>query len=88
MIEAGALGAEGKQALGRDIVVEVREGRVFSQIGKFPVVEAGPPQALVIDVEGEGVDQVELRAGIGAQANDVARVGRNFGLVEHDMKHG
>jgi hypothetical protein len=30
---------------------------------------------------------MELCTGIGAQANDVARVGRNFGLVENDSKH-
>jgi hypothetical protein len=30
---------------------------------------------------------VQLTAGVGAQPDDIAGIGRNFGLIEDDMKH-
>jgi hypothetical protein len=30
---------------------------------------------------------MQLRAGVGAQANDIPGIGRNFGLEEDDIKH-
>src|SRR3989344_532048 len=70
----------------------------------FVVVEPGAPQLAVFEAEAEGLDEVQPRAGIGARplfltrpyllpslestADDVAGVGRNPGLIEHDVKHG
>ena len=33
------------------------------------------------------LDQVQIGTGIGAQADDIARVGRDFGLVQNYGKH-
>lgn len=52
------------------------------------VVEPGPPHPRLIQFEPEGPDQVQVGPCIRAQANDVARVGRDFRLVQDDMEHG
>ena len=57
------------------------------QRGVFVVVETGAAQGLVVDVETERFDEMKFGAGVGAKADHVARVGRNFGLVENDGKH-
>jgi hypothetical protein len=56
--------------------------------GAFVIVEPGAAQGLVAELEAEGFDKVELGPGVGAEADDVAGVGRNFGLVEDDCDHG
>lgn len=55
--------------------------------GVFVIIQAGPAQALVRDVKTERLDEMQFGAGVGAQANDVARVGRDFRLIENDGKH-
>jgi hypothetical protein len=45
-------------------------------------------QALVADAETKRFDQMQLSPGIGAQADDVAGIGRDFRLVEDDGEHG
>lgn len=30
---------------------------------------------------------MQLQAGVGAEANDIAGVGRDLRLIQHDMKH-
>ena len=49
-----------------------------------PIVEAGAAQVLVGNRESQGLDQVELGAGHGAEPGHVARVGRDSGMDEHD----
>ena len=71
-----------------DAVQEDRQRRMGPDLRPFVVVEPGAPQLAVFEAEAEGLDEVQPRAGIGAQADDVAGVGRNPGLVEHDVKHG
>ena len=51
------------------------------------VIEAGAAQGLVVDVETQWLDKVQLGARIGAQADHVAGVGRNLGLVKDDGDH-
>ena len=55
--------------------------------GVLVVVEAGAAQARVVEREAQRLDQVQPRAGVRAQADDVAGVGRDFGLVEDDVEH-
>ena len=64
------------------------EPLVYAHFGQFGVVEARPPQLAAPKAEPERFDQVQPRAGIRAQADDVAGVGRNLRLVEDDLKHG
>jgi hypothetical protein len=52
------------------------------------VIQSGSFQPGVIEREPQWADQVQAAAGVGAQADDVARVGRYFRLVKNDVKHG
>lgn len=54
----------------------------------FVVVEAGSSQSLVSDIEAEWFNQMEFGTGVGAKTNDVACIGRDFGLIENDGGHG
>jgi hypothetical protein len=38
-------------------------------------------------VEAEWLNQMKPAAAIGAEANNVARVGRNFGLKQYNIEH-
>ena len=51
------------------------------------VIEAGTAQPGVVHLEAERLDQVQARAGVGAQADHVAGVGRNLRLVKHHLEH-
>ncbi len=51
------------------------------------IIQPGAAQFPVLQPEAERFDQVQARTGVGAQAHDVAGVGRNLGLIEHDVKH-
>lgn len=52
------------------------------------VVQPGATQAFVIQFETQRLDQVQLAAGVGAQADDVAGIGWDFGLEQDDVEHG
>ncbi|MFD2423589.1 hypothetical protein ACFSUI_05060 [Ralstonia solanacearum] len=54
----------------------------------FVIVQSGAAHARVLERKAEWFDQVQLRAGVGAQADHIARVGRNFGFDENDVEHG
>ena len=51
------------------------------------IVQARAAHGLLVDVEAERRDQVQARAGVGAQADHVAGVRRDLGLVQDDVKH-
>lgn len=51
-----------------------------------PVIEAGAAEVAVIEGEAEGLDEVEVGSGGGAEAGDVAGIGGNFGIKEDDME--
>lgn len=42
---------------------------------------------LVLKWETEWFYQMQLYAGIGTQADNIARIGRNLGLIKNDVKH-
>jgi len=63
------------------------EVRMSFYLRPLTVIQSGAPQFLVLQPEAERFDQMQARAGVGAQPHDVAGVGRNLGLIEHDMKH-
>src|SRR4029079_7182815 len=60
---------------------------VTADFGELVVVEPSPAQRGVVEVETERFDQVQTRAGVGAEPDDVAGVGRNFRLKKDDMEH-
>jgi hypothetical protein len=60
---------------------------VGSHLGKFTVVEARAAQPRLVKLETEWLHEVQVDAGIRAQANDIACVGRNLGLVQDQAEH-
>jgi hypothetical protein len=54
---------------------------------KLAVVQAGAAQFFIIQIKTQGLYQMESKAGIGAEANNIARIGGDFGLIEHYVKH-
>src|SRR5690606_5059612 len=82
------LGAQGEHA-GR---LHGGEAAVQTGVGLYPgvfvIIQPGTAQPLVIQLETQWLDQMQLAAGIGAQTDDVARVGRDLGLEQGDMEHG
>ena len=53
----------------------------------LPVIHARAFELGIVELEAEGFDEMERRAGGGAEARDVAGVGRDFGF-EQDEVHG
>lgn len=60
---------------------------VVNDTGVLVIIQSGPPQALVGDDKAQWFNEMQLGAGIGAQANDVAGVGGDFRLIEDDGEH-
>ena len=52
------------------------------------IVQPRPAHFGVVDGKAQRFDQVQRAAGIGAQPDDIAGVGRDFGLDENDVEHG
>lgn len=61
---------------------------VHLQLRELLVVEAGAAHCLARELEAERLHDVERRAAVGAQADDVAGIGRDLRLEEHDVEHG
>jgi len=55
---------------------------------QFVIIQAGAPQAPILERESERLDKVQARSGIRAQPYDIARVRRDFRLIKNDMKQG
>ena len=56
--------------------------------GELVVIQPGAFYASIVPGKSQGIDEVQSGTGIGAQANYVARVGRNLGTVQDDVEHG
>ena len=54
----------------------------------FVVVEAGTPQARLVQLESQRTDEVQNAAGVGAKPYNVAGVRGDFRLIEDDVEHG
>jgi hypothetical protein len=86
-------GREGKDAKRRAAGVgpsplERGVGVVPAHVNGVPVIEPGAAQRAIIQPEAQAADQMQSRAGRGAQAGDVTCVGRNFGFQERDVQQG
>ena len=51
------------------------------------VIQPRATQAAVVEDKAQGLDQVQPDAGVGAQAHDIAGIGRNLGLEKDDIEH-
>ena len=60
---------------------------VDTDFGIFPVIKSGSAHTFVIKVETKRPDQMKTGARIGAEAYDIAGVGRNLRLVKNNMTY-
>ncbi len=51
------------------------------------VVQPGAAHVAVFHAKAQGLDQMQGAACVGTQADDVAGVGRDFGVDEDDVEH-
>jgi hypothetical protein len=54
---------------------------------EFSIVEAGPAQTRLVQLEPQRLHEVQVDAGIRTQANNIARIGWNLGLVQDQAEH-
>ena len=61
-----------------------RRSEVFVHVdrGELVVVEAGAAHGFAIQAETQRFDEMELAAGVGGQADEIAGVGRDFRLED------
>ena len=55
---------------------------------EFVIIQPRTAHLGVVDGKAQRFDEVQGAAGVGAQADDVAGVGRDFGLDKDDVEHG
>lgn len=87
MIAGASTGRDGEhpvRATGLKVGLPIR---VHPDPGPFMVVEPGTTQALIVEHEAQRLDQVQPKAGVGAQPDQVAGIGRNLGFEEHHVEH-
>jgi len=53
---------------------------------KFVIIEAGPAQTFIIQLKTKRMNQVQMAAGVGTQAYDIAGIRRNLRLKQNNMK--
>lgn len=49
------------------------------------VVQPGAAQLSIVELEAERMNKVQFRTGVRTQADDIARVRRDAGLVQYDV---
>lgn len=82
-VGAGCCGHGGPHAVQKGCPVLVHgHGR------EFMIIQPRTAHLGVVDGKAQRFDEVQGAAGVGAQADDVAGVGRDFGLDKDDMEHG
>src|ERR1019366_2757146 len=76
----------GAGRLARPGVEEVLEVDVLADVHEVPVVDPGTAHAVVVDAETQRADEVHGGGRGGAEAGDVARVGRDLRLDEDHVE--
>ena len=61
---------------------------VMTHIDLLPVIQAGPLEMLVINLEPQGMDQVQPHFSGPAETGNISGVGRNFRLVKDNVQRG
>ena len=82
-----ALGGKGKQALRLFVVDKGLLAAVADNFSVLVVVKPCAAHLLVFHVKAQRLYQMQTAARVGAEANDVARVGRNFRVDKNDVEH-
>src|SRR3984957_4050272 len=87
-VAAACAGLDKKHSRAAERIHAGVEAGVYLDRRKVVIVETGALQALVIEPKPQWFHQVQSRAGVGAQADDIAGIRGDLGLEQHDMKHG
>lgn len=82
----GATGGQGEDSCRPHRVEAGGQIRILRDAREFTVVEPRTSQSRLVQREAQRMNQMQVRAGIGAQTNHIAGVGRNLRLVEDDMQ--
>ena len=92
-----ALGRAGAKVLAVDLdavsgaetvrQVQALGAHVAAQLGVFVVVQSGAAHMFVVHRKSQRLNQMQTAPGVRGQANDVAGVGRNFGLDQNNVEH-
>jgi hypothetical protein len=61
---------------------------VDTQIHHGPVIQSGPANRFLADVEAQRLNQMEAAAGSGAGAGNIAAVLRDLRFYKHNIQHG
>ena len=61
--------------------------RVTGNFRQDMIVKPGALDAGFIEIESQGFYEVQVRSGIGAQADDISRIGWNFWFMQNDVEH-
>ena len=79
---------ESKDTLKRSATQVNRQIVMDADSGPLVIVETGPFQTAIRPLETKWSDQVKMGAGVSTQANDIARIRRNFRLEQNDVEQG
>lgn len=79
-------GAEEAEASSGIFVAKMGEIEVLMEVDEVPVVNAGAPDAVLVDAEAEAPDEVEAALGGRGEARDVPGVLGDLGIHEDDVK--
>ncbi len=60
---------------------------IFSDVNKVAVIKACTAEIFVMELKCQGMYEMQTGAAVGAQADNVACIGRNFRLIEYNMEH-
>lgn len=83
---ARSAGGEREQPARPDAIQAAGQVRMFFEAREFTVIEPGAPQAGLIESKAQGMNEMQASARVGAQTDDVARVGWDFGLEQNDVQ--
>jgi len=87
MVRPVSAGAEGPNSHFGVFGPEFVPVYVLMHTGHFYIVQPRPFDAGIIKLKSKRAYEMQAGTGIGAQTNDIARIGRDLRLVKNDMQH-
>src|SRR5690554_2369307 len=88
VIAGTATGRNGKYSSGLFCFNKSGPMAVHLHTGPLMIIESGATQAFIVEHETQRLDQVQAKAAISAQPDQIAGIGGYLRLVEHDIEHG
>ena len=82
-----AFGADGKHALWLYRLFKSVPVVMYVDILIFPVIETGPLQSFVIQLKTQRFYQMKPETGVGAETDNIAGIGGDFGFVKYYIQH-